>query len=69
MEGGGFSSTLSDKALLHLVPFLLRAVVYLGSILGVVQAGAVVHGGGPADEVFSQAQVPPLQTLVYSGAP
>jgi hypothetical protein len=29
----------------------------------------VVHGGGPADEVFSQAQVPPLQTLVYSGAP
>jgi hypothetical protein len=69
MEGGVFSSTLSDQALLQLVPFLLRAVVDLGSVLGVVREGGVVHGGGPADEVFSQAQVPPLQTLVYSGAP
>ena len=30
----------------------VEAVVDLGSVRGVVRAGGVVQGGGPADEVF-----------------
>ncbi len=47
----------------------VEAVIGLGSVLGVVRAGVVVQGGGPADEVLPQARVPPLQTLVSSRAP